>query len=528
MVKIMIVDDEPIFREYLRSHIDWELYGFELCDEAKNGVDALKKIEKNTPDIILVDINMPFMDGLELSEKLKEEYPEILIIILTGHSEFEHARKAIRLGVIDFITKPFEKEELLRSLIKAKNKIQKERQEKANLGNHMHFVREWLFNYLVSSDYTYDDEQTNTLLNNLGICIFSQKYLVACIEIDKIYQNLEEFKERSLWKFAVSNILDEIIKTKGSHIIFNGPEERIVSIFEFGDGEGNDIIIETFEKLCRLVKQYFGFTITVGIGSMQMGFRGIRKSYLDALAALQNKFILGCDRVIEYNNVNLIGLRKGLYPAAINEDILINLRLGNFENVKAKLEEILLYLKSQKVTVEYAYAAFMGVISLLLSYVTECGNDIQNIFGKNFSPFSEIKNKHSIDEAFNWVVNLFKKVLQSSANNKITRTRKIAEAAKNYIDTHYPDKDLNISKVASNVYVNSSYLRAIYKKEFGITINEYITNVRMKNAREYLKTGNLKLSEISDLVGFSDASYFSKCFKKYFGVSPSEYEIIAK
>mgnify|MGYP000987478097 CR=1 FL=1 len=528
MVKMMVVDDEPILQEYLRSHIDWKLYKVELCNEAKNGVDALKKIEKNTPDIVLVDINMPFMDGIELSEKLKRKYPEMSIIILTGYGEFEHARKAIGLGEIGFITEPFEKEKLLKSVIKAKNIMQKEKQEKANLENHLHFVKEWLFNYLVSSDYTYDDEQTYTLLKNLGIHMFSQKYLVSCIEIDKIYQNMEELKERSLCKFAVSNILNEIVETKDSHIIFNGPEGRIVSILEFDNEECNNINIEAFEKVCRLVKQYLGFTITVGIGSVQTGFRGIRKSYLDALAALQNKFILGCDRVIEYDNLNLFGLGNGLYPAAINEDILINLRLGNFNNVEAKLKEILLYLKSQKVTVEYAYAAFMGLISLLLSYMTECGNDIQSIFGKNFSPFSEIKNKDSIDEAYNWLVSLFKKALQSSANNRITRTRKIAEAAKNYIDTHYPDQDLSINKVASSVYVNPSYLRAVYKKEFGITVNEYIINVRMNKAREHLKAGNLKLSEISELIGFSDASYFSKCFKKHFGVSPSEYEIISK
>jgi AraC-like DNA-binding protein len=154
--------------------------------------------------------------------------------------------------------------------------------------------------------------------------------------------------------------------------------------------------------------------------------------------------------------------------------------------------------------------------------------NLNRVFGSDFSPFSEIKNKNSIDEAYNWVVNLFEKILQNSVNNKMTKTRKIAEAAKDYIDLHYPDQNLNINKVASNVYVNSSYLRAIFKKEFGFTINEYIIDVRMKKAREYITTDNLKFSEISELIGFSDASYFSKRFKKHFGVSPSEYEVISK
>ena len=124
MIKIMIVDDMPIFREYLTSCIDWNAYGFELCCEAKNGKEALEKFEVFYPDIVLTDINMPHIDGLELAERLMESYPDVSVVLISGHSEFEYARQAIKIGVSDYIVKPFEKEELILTLLKLQdNKI---------------------------------------------------------------------------------------------------------------------------------------------------------------------------------------------------------------------------------------------------------------------------------------------------------------------------------------------------------------------------------------------------------------------
>ena len=127
MIKIMIIDDEPIFREHLCATVDWKRYGFEVCAEAENGCEALEKVESSHPDIVLVDINMPFMDGLAFTEKLSGKYPRIAVVIVTGHDEFEYAKKAVKLGVKDYILKPFDNEELMSTLIKVRDKILEER-----------------------------------------------------------------------------------------------------------------------------------------------------------------------------------------------------------------------------------------------------------------------------------------------------------------------------------------------------------------------------------------------------------------
>jgi len=149
MIKVMIVDDMPIFLEYLRTTIDWETYGFELVCEATNGEDALEKAEIFQPDLVLSDIKMPYMDGLMLTEKLSEMYPQISVVLITGNSEFEYARRAIKLGVVDYIVKPFEKEELIRTLLKLQDNINQAIELKQEKKDELYLKRESLLRELI-------------------------------------------------------------------------------------------------------------------------------------------------------------------------------------------------------------------------------------------------------------------------------------------------------------------------------------------------------------------------------------------
>ena len=153
MQKILIVDDESIFREYLRTALDWEAYGFEICAEAKNGIEALEQAQLHRPDIALVDITMPFMDGLSLTEQLKEHYPATSVVLITGHNEFDYARKALKLGVEDYILKPFSKDELVLTLLKLQKEHEKAREERSTLKENQQLMKESYLNHLLSSEY---------------------------------------------------------------------------------------------------------------------------------------------------------------------------------------------------------------------------------------------------------------------------------------------------------------------------------------------------------------------------------------
>jgi two-component system response regulator YesN len=525
MQKIIIVDDESIFREYLRTTLDWEAYGFEICAEAKNGIEALEQVEKHLPDIALVDITMPFMDGLSFTEQLKERFPATSVVLLTGHNEFDYARQAVKLGVEDYILKPFSKDELVLTLLKLQKEHQKAQEEKFTLKENLQLMKESFLNHLLSADYNLSDAETELKLQQYGESFDALCFVVACIEIDNMDQKWNKVSERLLWKYAVTNILNEALEENENHIIFNGPEGRIICLVEHHTKHEREIPeLGGYEKLCFLIKKYLKLTITVGVGRSQSDYKGIRSSYLEALEALQNKFVLGTDRVIAYGAQDLETGAQAFYKAEVNEDLLVQLRMNNLDKVNARLEEIFHSIRERRLSLDYTYVISMGLISVCLSYVTETGHPIEDCFGEAFFPYSEIKKLASIDATFEWIKALFAQAIQYTGKHRKTRSSKIAQAAKEYIEQSYADPELQLEQIAKQVFINSSYLRAVFKKEIGMTVTDYVTHVRMHKAKELLGKGNIRFADLAELIGFSDPSYFSKSFKKFFGYSPSEYE----
>ncbi|MDU0202196.1 response regulator [Paenibacillus sp. MAH-36] len=525
MQKIVIVDDESIFREYLRTALDWEAYGFEICAEAKNGIEALEQVQTHLPDIALVDITMPFMDGLQLTEVLKERFPQTSVVLITGHNEFDYARKALKLGVEDYILKPFSKDELVLTLLKLQKEHLRVQEEKSTLKENQLLMKESFLNHLLGSDYNLSDEETSAKLGLFGENFDSACFVVACIEIDNMDARWNKVSERLLWKYAVTNILNEALEETGNHLIFNGPEGRIICLVEHqGKASLETPALEGYEKLCFLIKKHLKFTITVGVGRSQGGYRGIRKSYLEALEALQNKFVLGNDRVIAYGAASQGFGTKAFYPTEVSEELLVQMRMNSNEKVESKLEEVFQTIREQRLSLDYTYVISMGLVSVCLSYVTENGQPIEDCFGEAFFPYSEIKRLESIDATSVWIKELFSRALEYTGKHKKTRSSKIAQSAKEYIEQRYHDPELQVDQIAQHVFMNPSYLRAVFKKEIGMTVTDYVTHVRMHKAKEQLGKGNIRLADIAENIGFSDPSYFSKSFKKFFGYSPSEYE----
>lgn len=528
MFKVIVADDEAIFREFIRTFIEWESYGFEICCEARNGVEALEMIKQQKPDIALVDINMPFLDGLGLVEKINESGHDMAVVLITGHSEFEYARKALKLGVVDYILKPFDKEELLMTLLKIKGSLQKQRDEKDQEKSNMNHMRERFLNLLVSGEATSDEEEIKAQLERFGINLTSQAYIVSSIEIDNMFSLWKDAGEILLWKFAVSNILNEIMGYGSRHVAFNGPEGRIISLAGF-DGMKDTYggIIEKYRRVGDLVQKYLKFSITLGIGGSVGLLQSLRNSYLESLAALQNKVSVD-GRVILASSLGTESISIGSYPNEINEKLILALRTNESEDVSSLLEEVFKFIREKRLSFEYVLIVIAGLVSLCLSYVNELGKNVDQVFGKDFSPYNEIKSKTSLDSLYKWSVELFKAALAVSDDNRHTKAKKIVESVVEYIEANYSNSDLSVEGIANGIFINSSYLRKIFKKELNMSVNDYIVDFRLQKAKEIIGSGNIKLSDISEMIGYSDSGYFSKSFKKKFGLSPSEYENIKK
>ncbi|MDG0791048.1 response regulator [Cohnella ginsengisoli] len=531
MMNILIADDELIFREYLRRVIDWERYGFRIAGEAKHGLEALELAAAQPPDIALVDITMPFMDGLELAERLKREYPATSVVLVTGHNEFDYARRALKLGVEDYILKPFSKEELLLTLLKLQQHHHKALEEKATLQSSVQLMKEGLLNRLVSERQTEKAATTIRQLEAYDLRLDRPAYTVACIEIDDMDRKWSEVSERLLWKYAVSNILAEAMEDDGKPMIFNGPEGRIVCLIGHAASAGGASGapgLEAYERLCALIKRYLKFTITVGVGNGYEGTAHIADSYKEALAALQNKFVLGCDRVIRYDASAKGASSLSQYPLENKEALLHDLRMADDSRLAERLGELFRSVREQKLSIDYTYVVCMGLVSVCLSYISEAGHPIEDCFGEHFFPYSEIQRLGTVQQAETWITNLFMQASAYARQHKKTRASIIARSAKAYVEQHYADPELGVDRVAGHAFINASYLRAVFKKELGMTLSDYITHVRMHKARDMLGEGNVKLAHVAEATGYSDLSYFSKSFKKFFGRPPSEYENVLR
>jgi len=514
MIKIMIVDDMPVDREYLRNFIDWKAYGFEACCEAKDGREALELYEKYQPDIVLTDIMMPYMDGIELSEQLLKENPQLSIILITGNSEFNYARKAVKLGVCDYIVKPFEKEELIIALLKLQDNINRVLELKNEKDVLLAERREQLLRHYI---YTKNAGET---VNAIKSAPFLNSYfLVITIRID-IYENKVSPEEILNWKLVLSGMLKNMISINGTHEIFHDFEGNIVAILNFATREGMESYEGyEFEDICKLAKEHIGFLISVGISDYCEGAYRLREAYYQTLQALSSSYVTRNTKVFDYKKM-LSENMKEFYSFDLIEEINKGLDSRNYQRIEHLILEELDRIKEYE-NIEFSSMIYMSLLSILFSYITKLGRNMDDIFEKGFHPYSIINNENSYKNKRIFICECYQKAINYQMEHQDSKSRQIAEQAKEYIEAYYENPDLSISDISRQLFVNQTYLRRMFKDEYQMTISDYITKYRMEMAKDMILKENSKLSYISTKVGYNDTSYFSKCFKKYFGYLPS-------
>ncbi len=528
MLKIMIVDDMPVFREFLRTSIDWNSYGFEICCEAKNGKEALKLAEQHEPDVVLSDITMPYLDGLELSEALASEYPDMAVVLITGNSEFEYARKAVKLGVADYIVKPFEKEELLITLLNLQdniNRAQEAREEQNNIEQerNAYNLRQLIYKEKITT------EDLNSIQNQLEFDLKGDHYVVLALEIDADMKKPESSEITMNWKDSVSEMLKTSSESVGQQFYFNDFEGRVISLTSYHSAGRQNVktteILDAdeLEDFIQLVQSRLGYNLSIGIGTVCTSIGEVRKSYLQAVYALNNRYELGHNKVILYENISENLKAFGFYSVEVNENILRFLQQSDKGQTLSVIRGVFEDVNYETFSSGYKHMMYMGFISLLLSYIVKSGKNVTDIFTGSFRP-NEILSVNASDKVQrDFILDSYSTVIDYMLENKDSRASIIASKAKKIIDQSLGQTTFNIQALSKQLLVNQTYLRKMFKSEMGMTISDYMKKARMEKSKELIMTTDYKLSYIAEVTGYSDSGYFSKCFKQYFGKSPSQF-----
>ncbi len=535
MTKIMIVDDEFYFREALKVSLPWKELGFEICAEAKNGKDALGRIEDCYPDIVIVDINMPIMDGLELVQCVRDRGINCRFVILTGHSEFNYAKQAVQLGVNNYILKPVDEEELKNALLEIKKIINMEASIKIEIEglkqqvrDSLPLLKDKLLNELIEGSFRRGKEETIQRMEYLNVCIHSVYYQVVSIEFDYDESFCWDVDDRQLWKFAVSNIIREILADQFAFEICYDRDDKICIIMGMDNIDyqnGIDPLLENRLELIRAsVSKHLGFTITIGVGNEKNELFDIPQSYKESLVAVKSKLTIGKNRIITYSSIADSVIKRNLFTAEHRSQLLMNMRTVDEAEVHTLISQIFLEMRYENIHHEIPFVVCIEMVAVCLEFIVEVGLSLNDILpGNQLNVIEEIQSKRSIEEMQSWIEEIFQHTLETLKKNKHSKASRLVEEVKRYIRSNYCNNELGIDEIAKSLFVNYAHLCFIFKRDTGFTINEYLTEYRIKKAKEFFDGGDTLILDVADRVGYADANYFGKCFKKYYGLSPSRY-----
>ncbi|SKA72996.1 two-component system, response regulator YesN [Clostridium sp. USBA 49] len=528
--KLLIVDDEVEVRKGIIEKIDWNFIGFEIVGEAENGKEALEVFEKTLPDVLITDINMPFMNGLELSSIIREKYPTTKIILITGYDEFEYAHKAIKLNVLEYILRPISSSELTEILIKIKNKIDNEIAEKENIEALREYFRKSLpilkEKFLVSLiTSTLTKEEIEEKSKSYNIDLSGKNYMVSIVSID-FSSNQKDFKEeKELWKFSVLNIVEEIIIKYNLGVAFIN-NETVVIISKSDDYDRNKIIEMNFnalEELRQTIEKFLKFTVTIGIGNLCNDITKLNQSYQNAVAALDYKIFMGNNRIIWIEDIEPKSADKVVFDELKERSLESSIKVGTLEEISDTIDKLFKEISDFKVSFKDYQIYVMEMLTTILKVARNSDIDINDIFGSNHNLFIELYSLNTIEEVQNWFKNISIKIRNYIIKGRQDTANELVEKAKEYVKEHYKESDININKVCTYLHISPNYFSFIFKRETKTTFINYLTHVRMEKAKELLRTTNMKTFEIAENVGYSEPNYFSYSFKKRFNLSPSEY-----
>ena len=508
--KVLIVDDELLIRQGIKHSINWEKEGFQVIGEATNGEEALDLIETLNPHIVITDMVMPIMDGEELTKAIKEDYPQIEIIILSSFGDFDYVRSTFQLGVSDYILKPqLEGADLLKALQQAAHKIPEMALVK-NRDENEEFRVERIIEKIIAG---YDVEENLVLIEN----VFSHsRYCLFGIDF-KAYTNHKKREIRPL----VEKIEEEL-KSNFTHIeIHRLPDAQNLVVFLFNFNLNQLPTIKEFIK--RIAVSFIFVDTKVGwaLTGPFTDFMELKQVYEKKLQTLlQYLFYLPDKSVVIYDEIPSV--RQISEPFQLTKFTELFQR-QQFEAAFLYLEAYIEDLAHQYTTDEFTFKSLLG--NIIFNVVILLGNmeyDSKEIEQKKYAYISSIDGALNVNEALSIVDEFLteaKTVINVVINNP---NQPNMQRLLDYINAHYAEP-LNLTEMGKKFHYNPSYLSNYFSDNNHQSFSEYLKQVRIEKSIELLREEEISIAKISTLVGYSDHSYFCRVFKKSMGVSPSSY-----
>lgn len=533
MYRVLLVDDEILVRDAIRENINWTKLDCELVGDCQNGQEAAEFVKKNEVDIVLTDICMPYMDGMELSHFLHDNYPDIVIVIFSGFGEFEYAKKAIQYNVSEYLLKPVTAMELTEVLEKMKEKVAQHKNEKKKLENlakvsqdyrkNAQMIRSKAIEALVTCSQ--DIRESIAQLESMQISLNASSYCVAVLDLDlysDMYQiDMEKQQESALMAFVLFNISDEIVSREHAGIAYQEGNNRVcILFFEDSAKKGAHYIWDICKEIQKEIKNVIGMDVSVCIGDHVKHLEELIFSYNRAFQALQYRYLLGGELLLDVENQQM-GANISIHH--ILGELTEALKLGKKEKIDlifAKIEE---EIKGALVEKSRACLYLNQTIRSIKTTYEMVESDEKKFSQGQDELLQKVTEQKTFEKAIGVVKEYAQQVMEAFSNLNSSSGQRQAIMAIDYIKNNYMDPDLNLNSLCNYLCISVSHFSTTFKEVTGETFMDVLIRTRMQKAKELLENTTLKNYEIAEKVGFSDPHYFGISFKKMTGKTPTEY-----
>lgn len=534
MYKVLIIDDESIIRKGIKNIINWKQLECEVCADACDGIEGIELIKQHRPDIIITDIRMPGLDGLSMIKQVKLLVPNAKVIILTGFRDFDYVHEAIKCGAFDFLLKPTKIEELTNVLTKAVKEFNEQKLKHLEVDKFKQLyeqsipaLREKLLYDIIYGINTNEEEIKEKMnLYNLEI----ENFVLVIMENDFEEKSTSSQYDKHLCQFGIVNSFEEVFSEKYEVISIMLNNSRVGFIIQKADKSPIDIpeVSEKCGYLQEVINNAFGFTVTIAVSSNGTSAMELTEKLRECQGSLEYKSYIGNNSIIQYSDLNSF-FRYDDYSALekYQKQLLESIKSGNNELVKVATSNIAKYVNTNNINLNYLknfYYSTLSSINNIRISVLAVDADKKHEEGRDIASLLKLIEKcDSVDELNSLLEEVSVRIASrvNSFNNKSLKL--ILRKAIDYIHEHY-NEQVTLNEVAEHIYVSTFYISRMFKKELGISFVDYLNDVRIEKAKELLKDVKYKTYEVAELVGIPDPHYFSKIFKKYAGMTPSEYK----
>lgn len=513
MYKVLLVDDERMILEGISSIVDWHSVDTQLVGTARNGVEAYAFVCEHAPDIIISDIRMPGMDGLQLVARVKETHPHIRFIMLSGFDEFEYAQIAMQYGVKHYLLKPCNENSILKALSEIAAEYKQEESKegfiqsmKANLRKVLPHVKEQFLKEFVTNK-SYGSRDWDYYQDLFGLQVSGKKVRLLLFRLE------DKFEYEHL--FAVKNIAEDILDEP---LLSSTIAEQILIMIE--DQEDMERLQEQIKEIRRIFMLYYKIDTTVAL-SESGDIVEARRLYLQALDCLGHRFYLGEGGLITMRDIldsTLLSKADFVYD---EDRILFPIRAGNWEEAEVSIEAFHDQLANSRLDIQTTKSY---VIQIFISMTRLCAEEQMNHY---MGLIGQISQLETLQASIHLLKQIASEITLINFEQNKNKHSQVVQKVIDIVNSELANAELSLNWVAHQMlYMNPDYLGKLFKKETGERFSNYVVTVRIKKAMEIIRQhDDVRMFELAEQLGFGDnPQYFSQVFKKIAGCAPSEYK----